>query len=394
MKIIVTTFQVIPHQGGLSTHLTELVEGLGSRGHDVRVLHGGDVNEPTWARRLYRIGALGRLDAYKAAQFDRMQARGARRTLELLGGCGADVIHAHDPFAAAAVMRSGARVPLVLTIHGPLRHEARQHREDRLPRFFSRLLRAENDSFQHAARLIAVDTGQRNFAVAECGVPPERVSVVFNSVQPEALRRMAARPSPLEPLEPYFVAPRRLVPKTGVRHAIEALAALPQPDALLLIAGDGEQREELRRLARELGVAKRVRLLGNVPRAALMPLVARSVATLVPSVPIGALVEATSLAVMEAMALGSVAIASAIGGLAELIENERTGLLAPPGDSAALARQMQRVLSDAPLRARLTSAGRRQADEVYSAAGWLTRIEQVYAAARAGDGGTVHMAQS
>lgn len=381
MKVLVVTQQVIPHEGGLSTHVVDLLAGLRRRSHEVRLIHGGQVTQPAWRRLLFGALALGNKDRYHRAHM--------KRTIRALGGMvqaqlrdfRPDVVHCHDVHAtlAANMARERKRLPIVETIHGPALYEYRQSTGvGGRPRTEALLLECEQAAFAAATRFIAVDSGQAAILTNDYAVDPGRIRVIFNSVNIEEVRTLARPESRLAPQGAYFLVPRRLVPKTGVQFAIEALAQVAQRDARLVIAGAGPLRGELEERAAGLGIAERVHFLGSVPRPELLPLFSRAVAVLVPSVPVTGVVEATSLAVMEAMACGSVPIASAIGGLAELIADDETGLLVPPGDATALARAMTRVLTDAGVRNRLVATGTRKVETEYSNEAWLDRILGVY----------------
>lgn len=381
MKVLVVTQQLIPHEGGLSTHVVDLLAGLRRRSHEVRLIHGGQVIPPAWRRLVFGALALGSKDRYHRSLLKRTIRALSDTVREQLLGFRPDVVHCHDVHSALAadMARELEPFPIVETVHGPALYEYRQAAGvGGRPRTEALLLKCEQTAYAAAARLIAVDSGQAAILRNDYGVDAARVRVIFNSVNVEEVRALARPESRLAPQGAYFLVPRRMVPKTGVQFAIEALAQLPRSDVCMVIAGGGPLRDELEALAARLGIAERVHFLGPVPRPELMPLFARAVAVLVPSVPVTGVVEATSLAVMEAMACGSVPIASAIGGLAELIADDETGLLVPAGDSAALARALARVLTDSQVRARLVAAGTRTVETEYSNEAWLNRILAVY----------------
>jgi glycosyltransferase involved in cell wall biosynthesis len=380
LKVLIITQQVIPHEGGLSTHVVDLISGLREGGHEVSLIHGGQAVRPLWERLGLMLVSLGNRDRYSARHLARaLKVLGelARREIDAFRP---DLIHCHDVYAASAVLRvlGTESHPIVETVHGPALYEAAQSGLDRRPRIRDAILRCEREAFAGADHFITVDSGQAEILRNDYGVQSARITVIFNSVDVDEVRRLAEPTSHLEPRHLYFLVPRRLYPKTGVRYAIEALARMPRKDVHLVVAGKGPLREELEDLARSLGVAERVHFLGSVPRSQLMPLFPRAQAVMVPSVPAAGVVEATSLAVMEAMACGTVAIASGIGGLAELIEDRQTGLLAPPGDAEALARAMMSVLEDADLHSRLVSAATEQVEKEYSRKPWLAKIKDVY----------------
>jgi glycosyltransferase involved in cell wall biosynthesis len=136
----------------------------------------------------------------------------------------------------------------------------------------------------------------------------------------------------------------------GHHLAIQAVAALePEVNAHLHILGDGPSRSELATLAGSLGVAARVHLQGF--QRNVYDYIAHCDALLMPS-----LHEGLPYTLLEAMALGIPVIASRVGGLAEVIEDGRTGLLLPPEDAPALAAAIRQLQRDAGLRARLGAA--------------------------------------
>lgn len=392
MKVLVVTQQVIPHEGGLSTHLLDLVAGLRRRNHEVELIHGGQASHPLWRRLFHAALAVGKRDRYRAWHLRAALHKLRAFVGEQLAAFGPDVIHCHDAYAGLAVhdALSSRALPVVETVHGPALYEFRQLTGvGGQPRTEALIRRCEERAFAAATRLIAVDSGQARILREDYGVDAGRISVIFNSVNVDEVRALARGDAPVAFTAPFFLVPRRLVPKTGVQFAIEALARIAQPEVQLVIAGQGPLREELEQRAAGLGLAKRVHFLGPVPRPQLLPLFARAVGVLVPSVPATGVVEATSLAVMEAMACGSVPIASAIGGLAELIQDGQTGLLVPPAEAEALAGAMTSILVDTSLRTRLLDAATRKVETEYSTEAWLTRVLSVYESAlsAASDGG-------
>ena len=345
MNVIVVTTFPIPHAGGLSTHVELLCSSLESRGHRVMLLHGGKIHPLfvkrawRWLRRRMKKDTPARFVVENRRQVERVQAFG-RHACEVFHP---DIIHCHDPFVAVAMLRATkGKVPVVETVHGPALYETKMLLGDGYDLYYDEIRKIEQEAFSGASFLFPVDTGQKEILLRDYGVPASKVAVVYNCVDVDEVRRLS-QPEPEWPMpEPYFLVPRRLVPKTGVRYAIEAMRFINTESVRLVIAGDGVLRQELQAYAEELGVRDRVQFLGSVPRPKLMPLFSRAVGVLVPSVPATGVVEATSLAVTESMAAGTVPIASAIGGLAELIDDGKTGLLVPPGDASSLADAIRR----------------------------------------------------
>lgn len=144
----------------------------------------------------------------------------------------------------------------------------------------------------------------------------------------------------------------RLVPSKRVDHAIRALALVRRtvPDAVLSVIGDGPERPRLEQHARELGVDDAVRFLGRLTDAEKGSVLARA------SVLVACAVrEGWGLTVTEAAQAGTPAVAYDIPGLRDSIVPGRTGLLSDQ-DPAALAVELERVLTDEPLRQRLRNS--------------------------------------
>jgi glycosyltransferase involved in cell wall biosynthesis len=150
-----------------------------------------------------------------------------------------------------------------------------------------------------------------------------------------------------------------------------ALIAGERPDVDFLIVGEGPLRQELERLAASLGIGSRVRFLGlrhDVPEllAAVDVLVLASVFEGFPNV------------VLEAMATGAVAVATDVDGARELIASGEHGLLVPPGQPAAVADAVTRLLGDDGLRERLALAARRRVEAEFTVEVMARRTAEAY----------------
>jgi glycosyltransferase involved in cell wall biosynthesis len=149
------------------------------------------------------------------------------------------------------------------------------------------------------------------------------------------------------------------------------------PDAHLTIVGAGPFATALDRMAADLAVDHAVTAVGWQSPAALAAVLAKSHVALVPSV----WPEAFGLTALEALAAGCPVVASAAGGLVDLVRHGETGLLVPPGDATALAGAVDRLLADHSLRSRLSHAGRDLAQR-YAMPLHAAAVEAVYRDAR------------
>jgi len=188
------------------------------------------------------------------------------------------------------------------------------------------------------------------------GVPGERIRVVLSGVDTATLH-----PDPKVPraTPPRFLYLGRLKRYKGVETAIRALAIArrSRPELALDIAGQGDDRDRLERIAAELGQGDVVRFHGPVSEAEKLRLMRTATANLFPSRK-----EGWGMTNVEAAACGTPSIAADSPGLRDSVRQGETGYLVPLGDPAALAEKMLLLANDPALVERLGSAARRFAE--------------------------------
>jgi glycosyltransferase involved in cell wall biosynthesis len=191
--------------------------------------------------------------------------------------------------------------------------------------------------------------------------------------------RVGPRRPPLDG-PPTVTFAGRLTVEKGPDVLVRAFARARErvPDARLSIAGAGPAEPSLRALVHDLGIGEAVALHGQLGGDALERTLDRGWVHAVPS----RWPEPFGLTATEAMMRGTAVVASDIGGLAESVLHETTGLLVPAGDEVALADALIRVLADRDFAERLGEAGRARAREQFSMDGCLTRFERLYATLR------------
>jgi glycosyltransferase involved in cell wall biosynthesis len=200
-------------------------------------------------------------------------------------------------------------------------------------------------------------------ALVGSGIAPARVHVVHNGVDAEALR-VAAR-EPLSVALPAGDGPlvgciARLEKVKGVADFVDAAAAIAQqvPTARFVVAGSGSEEASLV-ARRDSALAQQFAFLGHVDP--IQPLAAALDVLVLPS-----LSEALGLVLLEAGALGVPVVATAVGGIPEVVEDGVTGILVPPGQPDALADAVTRLLRD-PERARaMGEAGRARVEREFT----------------------------
>ena len=283
-----------------------------------------------------------------------------------------DVVHTHlgysDLLGGAAARSLG--IPAVASIH--VMQWERGLRDDvklRLMAVARRLGSVKTITVPEAARRAFLATGWEK---------AERVVTVHNGIAAE--RQQGAGPRIRQELG---LAPEALVaasvavlrPGKGHDVALDALRRLDErfPELRLLIVGDGPARSEIERRAAPLG--KAVIMTGH--REDVMSILDAVDVLVHPS-----RVDAFPTALLEAMAAGVPVLASSVGGIPEIVEHGRTGLLIGPApDGAAVSHGIERLMLDTRLRRRLGEAGRQRFERRFTVEGWAERLREVYEAA-------------
>lgn len=384
-KIVLATTWKHPNVGGVSTHMTLLARSLGIG--DDETLHFDAINgrnSDVWARTRRRLTGAMRRETLTAH---------AEGLIPILQRTECDILHCHDAAAtwAAGVARQRFRkgYRIVSTVHGPVSRHMVEHGHPPDSAEVAAVQRCEEAAWQFSDQIIAVDATQRIICL-EQGAPKDRISVIPNAVDVREIdKKLELLRCGPDPGVHWVIVPRRLAPKNGVMFAIEAAKNLPT-NSKLLIAGNGIEEDRCRQLVERWGLEHRVAMLGAVPRDVILMLMGAAQAVLIPSVPAHGIVEATSIACIEAMACRVPVVASAIGGLLELVRHKETGLLVPPADPRALADAVELVLSGGECIDRMVSGARREIERRFSTEPWIADIRQVYRAAL--DGGLTAIA--
>jgi glycosyltransferase involved in cell wall biosynthesis len=385
MKVLIVTQYPIPHGGGMSAHVGDLIESFQTDGIDFRMIEGKSIARSMLCRLYSRLKYAGRYDLYLVRVLDRAVERLKQVIAGALGEDCFDLIHCHDPVASYAAQQAlatrGLKIPVIQTVHGPMTYEFKMGKpgiskhSDIIKKFWD----IERESYRQAARIIAVDTGQKRIVTDDFKISSDKVIVIFNCVSCKSIASVLNVQSSINVSRPYLLVPRRLVEKTGVHIAIQSLAKLDKyPELKMVIAGHGMLRARLEKLAKTLNVSSRILFLNSIPRDEVLRLAKDALAVLIPSVPSSGVVEATSIAALEAMACSTVVIASRIGGLAEIIKDRHTGFLVPHSNPDALADVVSKLRENADLHRDVCQRGFEYVRKNLDRPIWFSKVRKVY----------------
>lgn len=277
----------------------------------------------TWRSANFLVGGLG-IFPKVVAMAERMRSLGV------------DHVHCHfatHPAVAGWLIHRLVGIPYSFTAHGSDLHVDRTM----LP------MKAREASF-----VVTVSDDNKELMLRECGDSVEggRLHVVRCGVDGTLFTPRPFRP-PASELAVVCVGTLHEV--KGQRHLIEACGELRESGALrsCTFVGDGPDRDSLARLADDLGLSELVHFTGAIPSAEVAEQIRAADVLVAPSVPTRqGKREGIPVVLMEAMASGVPVLASRLSGIPELVEHDCSGLLAPPGDSAAIASELLRLRNE------------------------------------------------
>jgi len=297
----------------------------------------------------------------------------------------ADVVHAHTWYAdmGALWISTLYRIPLVVTLHSmePLR----PWKADQLGSGYLLSSWIEKTTVESAHRVIAVSHKMREDILAHFDADPSRVVVIHNGIDPDQFKRTEARDA-LDRLgvkPPFVLFVGRITDQKGIFHLLDAVPRLPAGVQVVLCASAPDTPEIEERLRRAVQGRPNILWINEmVPVEVVTQLYSHAAVFVCPSV-----YEPFGLINLEAMACQAPVVASAVGGILEVVEDDKTGLLVPPAQPEALAAAIGRVLGNPTLAREMGRAGRKRVEEKFSWASVAERTEQVYADAISGFSG-------
>ncbi len=391
LRVALLAYRGNPYSGGQGVYVSHLSAALTRLGHEVTVFAGQPYpvlsdglplvhvpsldlyrdDDPFRVPRLHEfrdwIDVLEYLTLCTAAFPEPLTFSLRARRILLARRAQFDVVHDNQCLGYGVLGLHNAGVPVVASVHHAvvidrdleLARETRRGRRLTLRRWYQ-FHHMQDRVARRLPRVITVSTQSRRDIVERMRVDPARIRVIPVAVDDTVF---APRPGTTRVPGRIFAVASADVPLKGVVPLLHAVAALRarRPVELVLL-GEARRGGAVERTVRELGLGGTVRFVRGIDDAAVAAQYAEAEVAVVPS-----LYEGFSIPALQAMSCGVPLVATTAGALPEVVGRDgETALLVPPGDAAALARAIGRLLDDPGLRSRLSAAARRRAAERYS----------------------------
>jgi glycosyltransferase involved in cell wall biosynthesis len=356
--------------GGAERLLLDYLPRLGDLGVEARVCVLSERHGNPIANDLRRLGIPVDLVPVRRLA----DPAGALRVARYIRRAQPDVVHTQLQFAdtIGAVAARLASRPVVSTLHTmsdtpPWSREA------------LRVFVAERALGWASSRIVAVSDAARRFYETRTALPPAKLVTIHNGIDLRLFReRMAGRAEarlalglPADAIAAVTVAVLR--PEKGIESMLRALPGLRRehPRLTYLVVGEGPDRLRLEASAARVGVAEAVRFLG---RREDVPFVLSACDLFVHPT----LEDALPTSLMEAMAASLPIVASAVGGVPEMVEDGRNGRLVPPGQVSALEAACRELLASPEAMAVMGQAGERVVAERFDLDRQAARLRDLY----------------
>ncbi len=359
MNILLITTHL--NAGGITSYLLILTRGLIREGHSVTIASSGGELEDAFRNEGI---TLIKLDINTKSELSPRLWKALPKVMRLIKNEGIDIIHSHTRVSQVLGCVAGklSGRPYIATCHGFFK-----------PRWGRRLLRCWGD------RTIAISKAVKEHLISDFKVRPERIAEILTGIELEKFRTVSQQQR-IEKRQSFGIKADLLIGMiarlSDVKGQDVIIKAMPEvikehPGVKLALIGEGKMEGELRSLVNEL------KLNGNVM---FYPTVGQTVELLhmMDIVVSPSRMEGLGISVMEAQACGVPVVASKVGGLVSLIENEMTGILVEPEDPHQMAQALKRLIIDQNLRSSIGIAARKKAEVQYGAAGMTGKIISLY----------------
>ncbi len=382
MKIGTLSWEFPPRVvGGIARHCEGLAKAQVQQGHDVSLFTLDFPGSPSYEEmegiKVYRASTeLGHPNFLTwVLLFNHFLSK---RMADLTKLVDFDVMHVHDWLAAFSgiTFKHYTKKPMVLTVHST---EVGRAQGLHSPDSFS-INGIEWWATYEADRVIVCSHSMKEEICNHFNLPEEKVDIIPNAIDSSKYQISVDRGAIRQRYgvgwgEKMILCVGRLVPQKGVEYFIRAipLIARRHPEAKYIIVGEGWSRDILEAEAKATGHANKIRFTGFASDSEVINLMTSADALIVPSI-----YEPFGIVALEGMATGVPVVASKVGGLAEVIEHEKTGLFVYPRNIESIAWGIDKILSDPDHARWLTENAKEKLHKAYSWEAVAMKTVEVY----------------
>lgn len=310
-----------------------------------------------------------------------------QRTLSLIDLNSYDkiIIHCHErqtAMAAQLVCRKNDKIKIIQTLHAPFSEQFRMsHKNNLLIYNYAKILDSGINVLLDTQ--IAVDKLEKEIADNLSHYNSYSTIIIPNAVDTAQLDSL----DDLNPIKKefdiskYFIIARHLFEKNGIIYGIKGYHEFIKnnhDEYKLIIMGDGSEKQNLQDYINKNNIGDSVKLIGKRNHNDAIRIIKNAYLSIIPSIPVGIYIEATSLTMLESMYLGIPVLASNIGGLAETIKNRIDGILFEPKDIDGIKNSIEQITNDRVLYKKIRENSKQKIVNGYSSKKWYKKMENIY----------------
>ncbi len=351
--LFISIYDPLKEASGPGNHLRYLTEALCDKGCEIHVLLSGSEMKTVTTNGVT-------LHYFKSPFFSSsgfvFSIFCIRKINEIINKYGIDIIHGQSPSSFGYALLSRKKIPFIVTAHSSSFGEIFSFTNTPLSNITLRIMRdllfvqplttlLTKIEYGFADKTIAVSANLADEIKCFYHIPEKKIVVIHNGIILPHRKQINT-----ENVNHTILFVGRLIWRKGVKHLIDALPSITSkyPDTKLIIVGNGEQEESLKKLVCTHKIQDSVKFMGKISNETLLNLYLKIDVYVQPSI-----YEPLGIAIMEAMSNGKSVIASNVGGIPELITNWKDGVLVKPANSSEIGEAILTLFSNSALKENL-----------------------------------------